>query len=77
MFKGNRRQFLKPAVHSAIAAGAATIPSIYSNSSAQGAQTYDLIIRGGRVIDPSLHLDAIRAGQRQPQALPCPALPVH
>src|SRR3954451_9260463 len=47
----NRRQFL-----SAAAAGAAMcvrIPNAF-------AQTYDLLIKGGRVIDPSIGLDAIR-----------------
>jgi dihydroorotase len=47
----NRRQFL-----TAAAAGAATIvrgPRLFAAS-------YDLIIKGGRVIDPSLRLDAIR-----------------
>jgi dihydroorotase len=48
----NRRQFLS-------AAGAATFVRF---SPILGAQTskYDLIIRGGRVIDPSVRLDAIR-----------------
>ena len=47
----NRRQFL-----SAVAAGAAMlarVPKIF-------AAKYDLIVKGGRVIDPSLRLDAIR-----------------
>ncbi len=47
----NRRQFL-----SAVAAGAAMFvraPRVF-------AARYDLIIRGGRVIDPSVRLDAIR-----------------
>ena len=48
----NRRRFLHAA---AVGALAARVPGAF----AQG-QTYDLIIRGGRVIDPSLRLDAIR-----------------
>lgn len=51
-----RRQFLKTSIQAAIGAATATLPSIYSSH----AQGYDLIIRGGRVIDPSVHLDAIR-----------------
>jgi dihydroorotase len=49
----NRRQFLS------VAAGAATFARF---SPMLGAQTskYDLIIRGGRVIDPSVRLDALR-----------------
>ncbi len=49
----NRRQFLS------VAAGVATLVRF---SPTLGAQTskYDLIIRGGRVIDPSVRLDAIR-----------------
>ena len=49
----NRRRFL-----SAAAAGAALVargPNVFAQ-----AATYDLIIRGGRVIDPSLRIDAIR-----------------
>jgi dihydroorotase len=46
----NRRQFC------AAAASAATFASIPKSLAA----TYDLIIKGGRVIDPSLGLDAIR-----------------
>ena len=49
----NRRQFL-----SAAAAGAATFagaPRAFAGQSAR----YDLIIRGGRVIDPSVRLDAV------------------
>ncbi len=49
----NRRRFLHAA-----AAGAALVTRI-PNAFAQTA-TYDLIIRGGRVIDPSLRIDAIR-----------------
>lgn len=56
-----RRKFLKTSVHAAIGAAAASLPSIYTSGAlAQSAQPYDLIIRGGRVIDPSVHLDAIR-----------------
>src|SRR5437588_3697254 len=47
----NRRQFL-----TAAAAGAAIlarVPRVFAAS-------YDLIIKGGRVIDPSVRLDAIR-----------------
>jgi dihydroorotase len=47
----NRRQFLHTA-----AAGAALLARPASVFAAQ----YDLIIRGGRVIDPSLRLDAVR-----------------
>jgi dihydroorotase len=47
----NRRQFVYAA-----AAGAAMLTRV---SNVLGA-TYDLIIRGGRVIDPSIRLDAIR-----------------
>ena len=47
-----RRRFLRTA-----AAGAA-LTSRAPNAFAQGA-TFDLIIRGGRVIDPSLRIDAI------------------
>ena len=49
----NRRRFLYSA-----AAGAALVaraPNVFAQ-----APTYDVIIRGGRVIDPSLRLDAIR-----------------
>jgi dihydroorotase len=49
----NRREFL-----SAATAGAATLASV---PGALAAQTrYDLIIAGGRVIDPSVRLDAVR-----------------
>jgi predicted amidohydrolase YtcJ len=47
----NRRQFLSSAV-----AGAATFASA-PNTFGQAAH-YDLVIRGGRVIDPSVRLDA-------------------
>jgi dihydroorotase len=50
----NRRQFL-----SAAAATAATVARAPGAFAAQ-ARKYDLIIRGGRVIDPSVRLDAIR-----------------
>jgi len=49
----NRRQFIYAA-----AAGAAFVTRV-PNVFAQG-PSYDLIIRGGRVIDPSLRLDAVR-----------------
>src|SRR5580704_3840683 len=47
----NRRQFVR-----AGAAGAALLSRI----SAAHAATYDLVIKGGRVIDPSMALDAVR-----------------
>ena len=47
----NRRQFL-----SAAAAGAA----MFVRAPKAFAARYDMIIRGGRVIDPSVRLDAIR-----------------
>src|SRR5438128_8740706 len=50
----NRRQFL-----SAAAASAATFVRAPRAFAAQAAR-YDLIIRGGRVIDPSVRLDAVR-----------------
>jgi dihydroorotase len=46
----NRRQFVYAAASAAIVARASNM----------FAATYDLIIKGGRVIDPSLHLNAIR-----------------
>jgi dihydroorotase len=49
----NRRQFLSAAASAVAVAGTRRI------AAAQGAK-YDLIIRGGRVIDPSVRLDAIR-----------------
>jgi dihydroorotase len=48
----DRRRFLRTA------AAAAALASRVPNAFAQGT-TYDLIIRGGRVIDPSLRIDAI------------------
>lgn len=48
----NRRQF----VYAAAAAGAATV----ARASNLFAATYDVIIKGGRVIDPSVRLNAIR-----------------
>jgi dihydroorotase len=48
----NRRQFL--------AAAAATSAAMFVRSRRAFAATYDLIIKGGRVIDPSVRLDAIR-----------------
>ena len=50
----NRRQFL-----SAVAAGAAACTRLPIALAAQP-KAYDLIIRGGRVIDPSVRLDAVR-----------------
>jgi len=49
----NRRQFLSAAAAGAGAAMFATGPRAFAAS-------YDLIIKGGRVIDPSVRLDAIR-----------------
>ena len=49
----NRRRFLSVAAASAGAAMFARVPRVFAAS-------YDLIIRGGRVIDPSVRLDAIR-----------------
>jgi len=49
----NRRQFLSAAVAGAGAAMFARGPRAFAAS-------YDLIIKGGRVIDPSVRLDAIR-----------------
>jgi dihydroorotase len=49
----NRRRFLYSAAASA--ALVARAPNVFAQ-----APTYDLIIRGGRVIDPSLRIDAIR-----------------
>ena len=48
----NRRQFV-----GAAAAGAAFLAH---NPNAFGAASYDLVIKGGRVIDPSRRLDAVR-----------------
>ncbi|MSO83661.1 MAG: hypothetical protein EXQ53_10260, partial [Acidobacteria bacterium] len=50
----SRRQFLSAAAGSA--AMCARAPSAFAAQAAR----YDLIIRGGRVIDPSVRLDAIR-----------------
>ena len=47
----NRRQFVYAA------AGAATLVHIPDG---RGAVKYDLIVKGGRVLDPSRKLDAIR-----------------
>jgi dihydroorotase len=48
-----RRQFLRNSLHATIASTIAThAPYLY-------AQSYDMIIRGGRVIDPSQHFNAI------------------
>jgi dihydroorotase len=49
----NRRRFLSVTAASAGAAMFARVPKVFAAS-------YDLIIRGGRVIDPSVRLDAIR-----------------
>ena len=49
----NRRQFVRAAA--AGAAGFARVVDAFA-----GAATYDLVIKGGRVIDPSLRLDAVR-----------------
>ena len=49
----NRREFLSVAASSAVMDRAAGV------FAAQAAR-YDLIVRGGRVIDPSVRLDAIR-----------------
>jgi dihydroorotase len=51
----NRRQFLSAAV-----AGAAATFAYVPRSFAAQASKYDLLIRGGRVIDPSVRLDAVR-----------------
>ncbi len=51
-----RRKFLKSIYRVGLGAAVAGIPSLYGVS----AQSYDLVIRGCRVIDPSLNLDAIR-----------------
>ena len=49
----NRREFLSAAAAGAGAAMFARLPRAFAAS-------YDLIIKGGRVIDPSVRLDAIR-----------------
>ena len=49
----NRRQFV-----CAAAAGAAILPR--ATGAFAAAANYDLIIKGGRVIDPSMRLDAVR-----------------
>ena len=59
----DRRHFLRSSLCAAI--GASATPFIFNSKQihAQARSTrepYDLIIRGGRVIDPSVHLDAIR-----------------
>jgi dihydroorotase len=57
----NRRQFLSAAAASAVAL--ARVPTTLAQAS-----KYDLLIKGGRVIDPSVRLDAVRdvaiAGER-------------
>jgi dihydroorotase len=50
----NRRQF----VWAAASAGSAVLAGVTDSLAAPG--RYDLIVKGGRVIDPSLRLDAIR-----------------
>src|SRR5688572_7539494 len=50
----NRRDFL-----STVAAGVVMFPRVLQAAPLQSAK-YDLLIRGGRVIDPSVRLDAIR-----------------
>ena len=49
----NRRQFVYAAASAAALARASRLPAF-------ALEKYDLIIRGGRVIDPSVRLDAIR-----------------
>jgi dihydroorotase len=49
----NRREFVRAAASAALLSGAA------GRLAAQG-RRYDLVIKGGRVIDPSLRLDAVR-----------------
>lgn len=49
----NRRQFLQRSLQAAVAG------SLYARPLDSLAQSYDLIVRGGRVIDPSLHLDQV------------------
>lgn len=49
----NRRQFLRRTTGSVLATGLFTHPFLSL------AQSYDMIVRGGRVIDPSLHFDDI------------------
>lgn len=58
----NRRHFLRSSLCAAV--GASATPFIFNSKQihAQGSTStgpYELIIRGGRVIDPSQHLDAI------------------
>jgi dihydroorotase len=52
----NRRQFLSAAAATGVATTFARAPRAFAGQ----ATKYDLIIRGGRVIDPSVRLDAIR-----------------
>ena len=51
----NRRQFLSAAT-AAAAATFARVPTAFGGQ----ATKYDLLIKGGRVIDPSVRLDAVR-----------------
>lgn len=48
----NRRQFLRNTTSAVLAT------SLFARPFPAAAQSYDLILRGGRVIDPSLHLDS-------------------
>jgi len=50
----NRRQFLSAAVATAATFG--RVPRVFAAQTSK----YDLVIRGGRVIDPSVRLDAVR-----------------
>src|SRR3974390_1973980 len=52
----NRRQFVCAAAGTAAVARAAA----FARVRAAAAATYDLVIKGGRVIDPSVGLDAVR-----------------
>jgi len=58
----NRREFLSSAAGAAagLAASAAAGWKIFGRSEKAFAAGYDLVIRGGRVIDPSVRLDAMR-----------------
>lgn len=49
----DRRQFLRRTAGSMLAAGLSAHPFLSL------AQSWDMVVRGGRVIDPSLHLDSI------------------
>lgn len=58
----NRRQFLSTAAGAAVgvAAGVTAGLKMFSRSGKAFAAGYDLVIRGGRMIDPSVRLDAVR-----------------